>query len=298
MLEAAETPSSLARPSTAPTASAGLRALRRVLLAGVLLTAPQQEERGTPAELNTRPAATAQQGTFVIAGGGKLPDAVHERFMELAGGDNAVIVVIPTAGRSGDDPTKTAADFMEGNCDSGRFCILHTRDREQANDPAFASPLDTATGVWLGGGDQTRLTDAYRGTLVEKKLKELVERGGVVGGTSAGASAMSSRMIARGRTTAELDTGLGFFDDLVIDQHHKTRPWRIDRLRGAIDDNFVGVGIDDGTALIVKGNSAEVLGDDSVKICLPSSDRPQELRSGDRIDLERCRRALVRVVSR
>ena len=77
--------------------------------------------------------------------------------------------------------------------------LLHTRSQDEANDPAFCRPLDEATGVWIGGGTQTRLSESYVDTEVERQLKALLARGGVIGGTSAGAAIMTRVMITGGR---------------------------------------------------------------------------------------------------
>ena len=85
--------------------------------------------------------------------------------------------------------------------------LFHTRSRDEANDPEFCRPLADATGVWIGGGKQTALTSAYLGTEVERQLKAVLDRGGVIGGTSAGAAVMTRVMIASGRTEAVLSRG-------------------------------------------------------------------------------------------
>src|SRR5262245_50563765 len=122
-------------------------------------------------------------GSLVIVGGGDVPDAVREQFLQLAGGKNAKLVVIPTASASADGPDadKSLEPWKKREVNS--VVLFHTRKRDQAEDAAFLKPLTQATGVWLGGGDQSKLTAAYRGTLVEKELHKLLERGGVIGGT-------------------------------------------------------------------------------------------------------------------
>ena len=157
-----------------------------------------------PADSPTASPREAPVGSLVIVGGGKVPTAVWDRFVELAGGDNARLVVIPTASEDAD-----AGPLHPGPscpCWSERYAtrkvaslvFLHTRRREQANDPAFVRPLTEASGVWISGGDQTRLTNAYHGTAVEREVKRVLARGGVVGGTSAGAAVMSAVMIRSG----------------------------------------------------------------------------------------------------
>src|SRR5262249_30437995 len=150
------------------------------------------------------------QGTLFIVGGGSLPDDVRDEFVRLAGGPNAKLVVIPTASTAADGPDADKALEPWKKYQPVSLTRLHTRDRKKADDPAFVKPLPEATAVWLGGGDQSKLTEAYLGTAVEKELHALLARGGVVGGTSAGAAVMSRVMITGGNPAARVGRGLGF----------------------------------------------------------------------------------------
>ena len=229
-------------------------------------------------------------GSLLIAGGGELSPEIHERFMELAGGEKAKIVVIPTASPSAEQRPHVEAHW-DGGVRKGAFRLLHTRDRKEADDPRFVQPLREATGVWIAGGHQRLLREAYGDTLLERELHNVRSRGGVVGGTSAGASAMSTVMIEGGNTQARLGTGFGFLPEAVIDQHHRKYPHRIERLKGVVSlhPTYVGIGIDDGTALIVRDNVLTVMGDAHVKICrrLAGVDActVQLLRAGETLDL-------------
>src|SRR5262245_14791639 len=250
-----------------------------------------------------RPApapAQSANGALVIVGGGSLPETVRNRFLELAGGKKAKIVVIPTASALAH---KTGVfrsyDYWKGQAASSESVILlHTLEKTKANDAAFVKPLTEATGVWLSGGDQERLTAAYHGTAVERELRKVLARGGVIGGTSAGASAMSSLMIIAGNPEARLGTGFGLIEDVVIDQHFQNRN-RLKRLQGVLNKHpkCLGVGIDEQTALVVKGQTATVMGEANVRICLPPVVRKlptvQVLKSGEQVDLEVLRQAIV-----
>ena len=171
--------------------------------------------------------------------------------------------------------------------------MLHTRSREVANDPVFVHPLTEATGVWLGGGQQAVLMQPYLGTEVERQLKAVLERGGVVGGTSAGASVMSQVMIAGGRDNkAEIGDGFGFLTGVVIDQHFLRRN-RIGRLLGVLSSHpdLIGIGIDEQTALEVdlRTDHLRVLGSSYVVACVPDSAkksvRMNIFADGDSLDL-------------
>jgi cyanophycinase len=109
-----------------------------------------------------------------------------------------------------------------------------------------------------------------RGTKTEKAVREALDRGGVVGGTSAGAAAMSRLMIRYGGTSAVLGSGFGLLDKAVVDQHFAQRG-RYGRLLGVLDDHpeLMGIGVDERTAAIVQGNSLRVLGESQVAVCVP-----------------------------
>ncbi len=247
------------------------------------------------------PAEQAElPGTLVIVGGGKLPDNVRDEFFRHAGGkDRAKIVVIPTASASADD-AKEAEGFLKQwqDLEPGSATLLHTRDRKTADDAEFAKPLTEATAVWFSGGDQSRLTEAYRDTLVAKELAKLFQRGGMIGGTSAGAAVLSDLMITGGKDETTTATGLGFLPGVVVDQHFNERK-RLARLQGVVAKNpgYVGLGIDEATAVIAKGRTLKVLGEGTVTATWAKSEtkpaRSDVLKSGGELDLFQIRRAAL-----
>jgi cyanophycinase len=233
------------------------------------------------------------KGTLVIVGGGKIPDSVIAAFVKAAGGDKADLVVVPTASASADkDDGKKTIDLWQKR-GIPRVSVLHTRSTEKANEPAFCKPLATATAIWFGGGAQQRVVEAYKGTLVEKEMHRLLDRGGTVGGTSAGAAVMSKLMIARGDVPAKLSDGLGIFPNGVIDQHFLKRN-RVDRLLDVLHRNpgWFGLGIDESTAAVVNGKTITIVGDSLAMLIQRSTpDRPASvrvLRPGDQVDLVEC----------
>ena len=195
---------------------------------------------------------------LVIAGGGSLPSSILQRFRALAG-EHPKLLVVPTASGSEPDAESLIELWNERGFDDVQ--ILHTRDRTRANEPTFVDPIEHATAIWFGGGSQSKLSEAYAGTLTQMKLMELLERGGVIGGTSAGAAIQSETMIASGRTKPKLAKGLAFLPHCIIDQHFLARD-RIRRSIAAVKQHpqKIGLGIDEGTALIVNGERAEVIG--------------------------------------
>ena len=274
--------------------------LVRVLLLTVLVLAagPRCVSAGEARISPGRIVASGIDGALVICGGGTLPDAVMNEFMRLAGAEAAHLVFIPTAGERADGGDAEALLEPWRQRKPASLAWLHTRSRQEADTPAFVEPLRRATGVWFGGGQQSRISEAYVGTLVESELHALLRRGGVIGGTSAGAAVMSRLMIARGNPRAELGVGFDFLPGAVIDQHFLRRN-RKPRLAAVIREHphLVGYGIDEGTALVARGRRLRVLGESTVTVCLAASDaRPFKelvLEPGSTADLTALRRAAI-----
>lgn len=264
------------------------------LLAVVLLSSIGRAAE--PASDRIDPAGI--RGSLVISGGGKLPQEARERFLKLAGGKDAKLVVIPTA-RDDTDLANADAGLKTWQADNPNSAVLvHTRSRDEADTEAVYAPLKEATGVWFDGGSQSRIADAYLGTAVERELLGVLERGGVIGGTSAGAAIMSRVMIAQGNPVADIKTGLDLLPGCVIDQHFTERN-RKPRLLGVLEKHpqQFGMGVDEGTAVIVQGRNMEVVGSGQATICLTkSTDRPVReiaFKGGQRTDLTRWRLAAL-----
>lgn len=241
-------------------------------------------------------------GSLVVAGGGTLDSAVLGRFIELAGGPDAPIVVIPTAGEDSTYP----ADWRGLNglraAGARNLRVLHTHDRSVADSPAFARAIDEARGVWFPGGRQWRLVDAYADTRTERALHALLARGGVVGGTSAGASIQSSYMVrgARSGNTIMMapgyERGFGFLRDVAVDQHVLARG-RVTDLAPVLAryPALLGIGIDEGTAIVVRGDRFDVIGRSTVYVHGGRDATPRDtayltLRAGDAYDMAARRR--------
>lgn len=215
-------------------------------------------------------------GALVIVGGGGLPDVIRDRFVQLAGGKQGRLVVIPTASERADRLHFYPGLIYWQAQGLASVSMLNTLDPKQANDPLFIKPLTEATAVWLDGGDQSRLANAYRGTAVERELRRLLARGRVIGGTSAGASVMSSIMITGGYASASVGEGFGLLPDVVIDQHFRNRK-RQKRLFSVLEKHprCLGLGIDESTAVVVSGHTFTVLGKGNVSVCLPPTQRDE-----------------------
>ncbi len=243
------------------------------------------------------PQVGPRNGTLVLAGGGALGHDVMGRFIELAGGPHASIVVIPTA--SEEDHFDGKWPGLEPLKDAGarNLSILHTRDRKLADSDSFAAKLRSADAVWFPGGRQWRLADAYLDTRTHEELRALLERGGVIGGTSAGASIQPSFMVRGAPEGNHIvvaeghERGLGLLRDVAVDQHLVTRK-RMRDLLDVIADNskLLGIGLDEGTAIVVRGDTAEVIGRSVVAFYNARDTGDHEfylLSAGDLFDLKR-----------
>ena len=220
------------------------------------------------------PGRSLEKGWLLLDGGGALPGPTARRFVELAGGAGARVVIIPTAQPDENIDADEYRDAMAGLFGGARLTVLHTRDREVANSDRFVEPLRQAGGVWFGGGRQWRLADAYLGTAVEREINALLARGGVVGGASAGATFQGSLLIRGqpgppfnpdGDNTVMLapghETGLGFLENTAVDQHIDTRH-RLGDLEPVVaaHPGLLGIGLDEGAAIVVHGGAFEVMG--------------------------------------
>lgn len=218
------------------------------------------------AQVCERPCVGPRRGAILAGGGGDLGDDIYSSFIQMAGGPEAKIVLIPTAGsRYGSHDGWTAIEELR-KAGAERLEVLHTRSRDIADFEAFASPLREATGVWFSGGRQWRLVDVYLDTETHLELAALLERGGVIGGNSAGASALASFLL-RGDEDGELvsapgrEIGFGFLRNVAIDQHLVARG-RENDLFGVLDarPHLLGIGLTEGAALLITGDLARVLG--------------------------------------
>jgi cyanophycinase len=239
------------------------------ILAAVVASAAFAQEGIAENVFGLPAGAVEKSGALVIAGGGDLPEAVYEEFVRLAGGKKARLVLIPSAYDYGGMSRIQSAFGGWREYHVASFDFLHTDNRSQADTAAFTRVLEKATGVWIAGGAQARLTRRYGQTRVEELLRKVLERGGVVGGTSAGASVMSELMISEGsRYEAVLDRGFCLSSKLVIDQHFSERG-RYPRLLGVLEENLghIGLGIDEDTAVIVQDNRMRVMGEGWVTVC-------------------------------
>jgi cyanophycinase len=199
--------------------------------------------------------------------------AILSTFLTLAGRHDARIVIIPTASSIESAGERYKAIFLEFGARTAHIAYLH--DRAHANDPACLDIFEDATGIFMTGGNQLRLSTKLGGTLIEKAIKKRWKAGATIAGTSAGASILSSHMVAFGTSgptprqrMAQMVAGFGLVDHAVIDQHFRQRD-RTGRLLSLIaaSPRLLGVGVDEDTAaLFGPDGSIDVIGRHSVTI--------------------------------
>ena len=215
-----------------------------------------------------------RHGHLVLNGGGSKPAVVMEKFIELAGGRHAPIVVFPTASSEPDTP-EYYRDLFRATYGCSNVLVPELHDREDATDQALASQVAAARGIFFGGGDQRRITEALLGTPVGDAVVTAFNRGAVVAGTSAGTACQSDLMITGDgdftvltADNVELWAGLGLFDGVIVDQHFVARQ-RQNRLISVVLEHpeLLGVGVDEATAVWVRPDGTfQVLGDGWVMV--------------------------------
>ncbi|MHB8837834.1 MAG: serine hydrolase [Gemmatimonadaceae bacterium] len=215
----------------------------------------------------SRPHVGPATGSLVVVGGGNMGPEILQRFVALAGGPDAPIVVIPTAGEDSVYPANWNGLAGLKAAGATKLIVLHTKDRRIAESDSFVAPIRAARGVWFPGGRQWRLVDSYLGTRTERELRGVLTRGGVIGGTSAGASILASYLVrgARSGNTVMMakgyEQGFGYLRTTAVDQHVVARGRRNDLQQViAAHPELLGIGLDEGTALVVHGDRGEIIG--------------------------------------
>jgi len=230
---------------------------------------------GQKEEIQKYESLGPENGSLVIVGGSLSDSSIYARFLELAGGPDAPVVIIPTAGTDEDLYEQDGIEKIKKRFTDHNFrniSILHTRDSAEANTEAFVKPIREASGVWFTGGRQWRTADSYLHTLTHQELFNLLDRGGVIGGSSAGASIQGSYLV-RGDTKTNVvmmgdhEEGLGFITNIAIDQHllALNRHFDIFEILNTHPE-LLGIGLNENTAIFVQGNEFEVIGESYVAV--------------------------------
>jgi cyanophycinase len=216
------------------------------------------------------------KGTLLIVGGGNLNGSgINEKFIELAGGPEKNFVIVPTAGGNRNaqgelipyDETRVVAPWVRLGLKNVR--MLHTHDAKVADTEDFAKILRTADAVWFNGGRQWNIVDSYANTLTYREFHKVLERGGVIGGTSAGATIQGDYLVRGAISGSEVvmtpepnhERGFKFLRRSAIDQHINTRN-RWDDIIPVVKKwpELLGIGLSEATAIIVTGDRFEVMG--------------------------------------
>jgi len=229
------------------------------------------------------------KGWLIIIGGGAFQQDVWDRFFELAGGKDAPIVYVPTAGDADTYGDTSLSNIRKAGATN--VTLLHTRDRKVADTEEFVEPIRRARAVFFAGGRQWRLADSYLDTRTQRELQALLDRDGVIAGSSAGATILGSFMV-RGAVSGndvmvspDHVRSFGFLTDSAIDQHLIVRHREKD-LIPVIDERpqLLGIGLDEKTAIVVHGDEFQVIGPSKVFI-YTAGHEPYTLQAGDRFDL-------------
>lgn len=206
----------------------------------------------------------------MAVGGGDTNDAIIARTLELAGGRSAVVVVLPQSSALPDAGDSAVETWKKAGARDVRKVSFDDRD-------AARRAIESATLIWMPGGDQNRFMSAIAGTGLDDLIRARHAAGVTVGGTSAGAAILSRVMLTGDADLKSVDTGttvtapgLGLWPDVIVDQHFLKRQ-RESRLISVVLDHpsLVGVGIDEGTAVVVRGTEIEVVGKSAVIVIDP-----------------------------
>jgi cyanophycinase len=212
------------------------------------------------------------KGKLIIIGGGSIPDSLFEFFAAHCGGKNQPVVYIPTATK--DEKYIKEGGHLEKFTSRGftNLSTIHTRDKAKADGPENITLMRNAKGIFFGGGDQDLIAEAYGNTQLYQEMLALLDRGGVIMGTSAGATIMGALLVggdARKDLTKSFpfQPAFSFIQNVDIDQHVLVRNRQFD-LIPVIETypTHLGVGIDESTAIIVEGNQFKVWGNSYVMV--------------------------------
>jgi cyanophycinase len=263
-----------------------MNVMRALLAAACLVCAAVPVRAAAPA---VTPRVGPPGGTLLIVGGGAM-GGLWDVFLGLAGGRDSAIVVIPTAAATVEGEDAVLGVLRARG--ASKVTQLHTQDRAAADTEEFCAPLRAARGVWITGGRQWRLADAYLDTRVQRELEAVLARGGVIGGSSAGATIQGSYLVRGSPRDNRImmspghERGFAFLRSSAIDQHVNTRG-RAEDLRPVLraHPSLLGVGLDESTAIIVRGDEAEVTGPGLARFFPDPESVPHVLRAGARFDL-------------
>jgi cyanophycinase len=206
-------------------------------------------------------------GSLLLCGGNQLPSSILDTFFERGGKHHGRLVIIPTASPRSDLKDYTRWLQMWDAYAWQSVHIVNVANTEEADREEVLQLIRDATAVWISGGEQQRLVERYGNTRCYSELLNVLNRGAIVGGTSAGAAVISNNMIAEGVDTPVMRKGWGILPGAIVDQHFSQRN-RFARLSQAVASfpDHVGVGIDESTGLLIDRTGVQVLGQGAVHV--------------------------------
>jgi len=218
-----------------------------------------------------------KKGTLVIIGGREEKEGSCQILREVAkkvGGAGKRLCIATVASKMGDELWESYRDVFH-RLGVKKISHLSVVERHDPIDLKALKMVKESDAIFFTGGDQLKITSELGGTAVAEAMHELYESGGLIAGTSAGAAVMSETMLVAGpgatsvkvRSELRMAPGLGFVKDMIIDQHFAERG-RISRLISAVSHNpkYLGVGIDENTAVVVEGKNFRVVGEGAIYV--------------------------------
>jgi cyanophycinase len=236
----------------------------RFLLAAAIFPAVlhSQNQSGAP---RVGPA----KGTVIVVGGGGMGPEVYDAFIKAAGGPDALILTVPNAGGAATYPAEGGNTRSWRNAGAKNVAVLFTKDRKLADTDSFVAIIKKAGGIWFEGGRQWHIYNDYAGTKTEAAFNEVLARGGVVGGSSAGASILGDFLV-RGAPSndnmimdhPQYQKGFAYLRGTGVDQHVVARS-RLPDLADSIIPKYpslLGISEDEGTAWFIQGDTGTIIG--------------------------------------
>lgn len=240
-------------------------------------------------------AGGPSKGALVLEGGAAKPvPEVAKRFVQLAGGANAHIILIPTAADEAQltpEALKSLIAVTKAAFGIQDLVVVHTRDRKVADSEEFVAPLRNATGIWFSGGKAGAVPGPYLSTRTQRELEALLQRGGVIGGDSAGAMAIGALILHKATSGDPAgDRGFGFLTNVAVNVHVVQRSAE-EELTKVVAENpgMLGIGLDANAGIVVTADEFEVTGRSVVLVTdgkLHNGKSYLELVPGDRYSMK------------
>ncbi|MGQ0648646.1 MAG: cyanophycinase, partial [Gemmatimonadaceae bacterium] len=215
------------------------------------------------------PRVGPPRGTVIVVGGGSMGPEIYKAFIDAAGGPDGLIINVPNAGGADAYPQDGPSTRGWRAAGAKNIHTLFTKDRKVADSDSFVAVIRTAGGVWFEGGRQYRLVDAYAGTKTEAAFHDVLARGGVVGGSSAGATILGDFLVRGAPSNNNFimhypgyEKGFAYLRNVGIDQHVVARE-RLADFADSLSPKFptlLGISEDEGTAWVVRGDTGTIIG--------------------------------------